>query len=100
MSAKNRRCRPRDLAVVISLVVSGVSIAAVLAYLAVESENDQATQAFEGTFAEPVSLFQQYFTVRVLGVRAVADALSLFPPGINRSVSQPVSVPQGAPLCW
>lgn len=99
MSSKARRYRPRDLAVVAALLLVGVTISFLLTYLTVESEDNQAAQAFQETFAEPVSQFQQYFAVRLLGVRAVADALSLFPPEINRNVSLQVSFPHGARHC-
>lgn len=90
MVSKSRRCRPRDFAAISALVVSGSLIAFVLTHLTVVSEESQAVQSFAGTFAGPVSQFQQYFDVRILGLRATADALSLFGPVTDHRVTQTV----------
>ncbi len=93
------RLRPRDFALIGLLAILGITLAVMVSWLISKSEDDLSVQTFGSEFGGELRRFQDYVAVRLLGLRAVADAMSTHPSPVDLVTTQRVCTAQAPVLC-
>ena len=94
------RWRPRDIAILGLLAAIGCAVAVVIVLLVERGENGDARNAFASTFGNEIEGFRGFFRTRLLCLRTVADALSLFADSWTPASLDKVCKRRVFPLFW
>ena len=91
------RWKPRHALLLFAIAAFGIAIIVIIYQTIAQSENDEARTAFAATLGLEIERFQDFFRLRLLGMRAVADSLSAQSLPISRATIELVSVLSSLP---